>query len=348
LTTQSLAFVSDSLNRVKDRFEQAIIRKEDTAFVVSERILKKDPVQSLKVRNHLQKFCSLYTNMSERLDSYIDLFPIHPSYIEIFNNIHVAENRHILKNISEIIKDILDKEIDPERPCIVSYDSYWRFIKENPAYRTDPSIKEVCDKNEILEGIIEHSFTKKAYKPLAKQIIQALSVHRLSTVDIHAKTGLTSENLKDDLCLFQLGMPENTSEFLLGIVQTTLKEIMLTVNGQFIESNSSNGQYFLDVKKDIDFDAKISQKASIVDDETLNRYFFDIVFQAFEWDQNEYVTNYRIYEHSLIWESKQIYRSGYLFLGTPENRPTAQPPEDYYIYFVPPYGDEKFRIGKQR
>lgn len=338
------SFVSSSLNRVKDRFEQAIIRKEDTAFVVSERILKKDPVQSLKVREHLQKFCNMYTNMSERLDSYIDLFPIHPSFIEIFNNIHIAENRHILKNISGIIREVLDEEIDPEKPCIVSYDSYWRFIKTNPAYRTDPSIKEVCDKNEILEGIIEHSFTKKAYKPLAKQIIQALSVHRLSTVDIHAKIGLTSESLKDDLCLYQTGMPENSSEFLLGIVQTTLREIILTVNGQFIENNSSNGQYFLDVKKDIDFDSKISQKASVIDEETLNRYFFDIVFQALEWEQNEYVTNYRIYEHSLIWEAKQIFRTGYLFLGTPENRPTAHPPEDYYIYFIPPYGETTHKL----
>jgi len=338
------SFVSSSLNRVKDRFEQAIIRKEDTAFVVTERILKKDPIQRTKVRKHLEKFCNLYTNMSERLDTFVDMFPIHPAYIEIFSNIHVAENRHILKNISEIIRGILENEVNPDRPCIISYDSYWKFIKGNPAYRTDPNIREVSDKSEILEGIVEHSFTKKAYKPLAKQVIHALSVHRLTTGDINMSSGLTSENLKDDLCLYHDGLPEYNSEFLLGVVQTTLKELMLTVNGQFIENNISNGQYFLDLKKDIDFDAKITQKASVIDDEILNRYYFDIIFQSLDWDQTEYVTNYRIYEHSLIWESKQIFRSGYLFLGTPENRPTAQPPEDYYIYFIPPFGDEKLIV----
>jgi energy-coupling factor transporter ATP-binding protein EcfA2 len=75
----SFSFVSNTLNRVKDRFEQVTIRKEDTAYVVSERILKKTPEQKALIREHLQKFCSLYTNMSERMEEYVDLFPIHPS-----------------------------------------------------------------------------------------------------------------------------------------------------------------------------------------------------------------------------------------------------------------------------
>ena len=92
----NFSFVSDTLNRVKDRFEQVIIRKEDTAYVVSERILKKDAEQRAKIREHLLQFCSLYTNMSERIEEYVNLFPIHPSYIDVFNKIYIIENRHIL------------------------------------------------------------------------------------------------------------------------------------------------------------------------------------------------------------------------------------------------------------
>ena len=93
----NFSFVSETLSRVKDRFEQVIIRKEDTAYVVSERILKKTPEQKAAVREHLLPFCSLYSNMSERIEEYVDLFPIHPSYIEVFNKIYIIENRHILK-----------------------------------------------------------------------------------------------------------------------------------------------------------------------------------------------------------------------------------------------------------
>ena len=112
----NFSFVSKTLNRVKDRFEQFIIRKEDTAYVVSERILKKTPEQKNIIRNHLMKFSTLYTNMSENIEEYVELYPIHPSYIDVFNKIYIVENRHVLKNISEIISGILDEPFHSDIP----------------------------------------------------------------------------------------------------------------------------------------------------------------------------------------------------------------------------------------
>ena len=338
----NFAFVSQTLNRVKDRFEQVIIRKEDTAYVVSERILKKTPEQKALIREHLQKFCSLYSNMSERMEEYVDLFPIHPSYIDVFNKIYIIENRHILKNISEIIRRIIDEEVTSDAPGVISFDTYWGFIKENLALRTDANIKEVVDKSEMLEDIVNRAFPKKLYKSLAIQIINALSVHRLTTGDISIRAGLTAENLRDDLCLYLKGMPDQSSDTLQSIIQITLKDVMTTVSGQFIEHNAENGQYYLDLKKDIDYDEKIMQRAAVMDDDRLNNYFYDVVYYCLEWDAKEHVTNFKIYEHTLNWASHSIFRRGYLFLGTPENRPTAQPPEDYYIYFLPPFGNESY------
>jgi len=343
----NFSFVSQTLNRVKDRFEQVIIRKEDTAYVVSERILKKTPEQKAAVREHLLPFCSLYSNMSERIEEYVDLFPIHPSYIEVFNKIYIIENRHILKNISEIIRRVVNDEITKDAPGIISFDSYWSFIKENLALRTDANIKEVVEKSGMLEYIVNRSFPKRLYKPLAMQIIHALSVHRLTTGDISIRAGLTAENLRDDLCLYIAGMPDQSSDTLQSVVQTVLKDIMTTVSGQFIESNPENGQYYLDLKKDIDYDEKITQRAAIMDDDSLNNYFYDVVYYCLDWEQKEHVTNFKIYEHTLNWASHNIFRRGYLFLGTPENRPTAQPPEDYYIYFVPPYSNETYTDEKK-
>ena len=341
----NFSFVSQTLNRVKDRFEQVIIRKEDTAYVVSERILKKTPEQKAAVREHLLPFCSLYSNMSERIEEYVDLFPIHPSYIEVFNKIYIIENRHILKNISEIIRRILNDEITKDAPGIVSFDSYWTFIKDN--LRTDANIKEVVEKSGMLEDIVSRSFPKRLYKPLALQIIHALSVHRLTTGDISIRAGLTAENLRDDLSLYIKGMPDQSSDTLQSVVQTVLKDIMTTVSGQFIESNADNGQYYLDLKKDIDYDEKITQRAAIMDGDSMNDYFYDVVYYCLDWEQKEHVTNFKIYEHTLNWASHNIFRRGYLFLGTPESRPTAQPPEDYYIYFVPPYSNETYTDEKK-
>lgn len=105
------SFVSDTLKHVSDRFTQIVITKEATSYVVSERILKKTPEQKALIRKHLEKFSMLYTGMSSRMDEFVDLFPIHPSYIDVFNKIYLIENRHILKNISMTIRDIFNRDV---------------------------------------------------------------------------------------------------------------------------------------------------------------------------------------------------------------------------------------------
>ncbi len=69
------AHVADTLRRVKDRFEQVRIAREDVAFVVSRRILKKTAEQKARIREHLSKFSKLYSDMNERMDRYVELFP---------------------------------------------------------------------------------------------------------------------------------------------------------------------------------------------------------------------------------------------------------------------------------
>ena len=194
--------VSNSLLKMKDRYEQALIRTEDIAYVVKQRILHKTPEQRAMIREHLTPFCPLYQAMAEQLDEYVDMFPIHPAYISTFQRMVIVEKREVLKTISETIGAIIDKDIPDGQPGIISYDTYWERIKGDPAKRVEPAIHEVLQKSGVLEDIIQRSFPKPAYKPIALQIISALSVHRLTTVVLDAKLGLTAQNLKDDLMLY--------------------------------------------------------------------------------------------------------------------------------------------------
>lgn len=331
------SFVSDTLMHVKDRFTQIIITKEATSFVVSERILKKTPEQKAKIRQHLEQFCNLYTGMSSKLEEFVDLFPIHPSYIDVFNKVYLIENRHILKNISLTIRDIFNKDVPQNAPGIISFDSYWTAIKNNGLLKSDVTISRVVNASGQLEEIINRAFPKPAYKPLAIQIIYALSVHRLTTNGLDVQFGLTAENLKDDLCL-HLPMPEQDATFLLGVVNATLRTIMTTVSGQFIIYNESNNQYYIDVDKVVDYDERIKQRATLLADGELNRYFYQVVYSCLEWDKKQYVSGFNIYEHDLNWASHNIFREGYLFMGLPGERSTAQPERDFYIHIMPPYG----------
>lgn len=331
-------FVASTLFTVKDRYIQMVIHREDITYVVSERLLQKDEKQKAWIREHLEKFSFLYKNMWDRLEEYIDLFPIHPAYFETFEKLYLIEKRHVLITITHIMKKLLDKEVPEDETGLISYDSYWEYLKGDATNKTIPEVKEVIEKSSQLEGIIEHSFTKPIYKPMALRIIHALSVNRLTKDDIYSPLGITVENMKDDLCLFDPSIPEMEEDFLTTQITTVMREISKTVSGQFIEYNKENEQYFLNLKKNIDYNVKVQQAAESLDPESLNRYYFDLILKAMEFDRAVRVNGFDIWEYEIMWESKNIEREGYLFFGGPDDRPTAQPPRDFYIYFMPPYG----------
>lgn len=337
-------FVAGELRRVKDRFEQARIVREDVAFVVAERLLKKDERQEGLIRAHLQKFAPLYGSMNERMDEFVRLFPVHPAYLDTFEQVYVAEKREILKTLSRAIRDLIDREVPEDEPGLIAYDSYWKNLTDNPSFRAIPEIKEVIDRSSVLESRIQNAYPNPRYKPVALRIIHGLSVHRLTTGDIYAPIGPTAAELRDNLCLM-LPIPEQDAGFLQTMVEKVLKDIVTTVSGQFISFNAENGQYYLDLKKDIDFDALIEQRARSLTESELDRYYFDALRRVVleDPDAPEYRSGYRIWEHEVVWRERQAGRTGYLFFGAPNERSNTQPPRDFYLYFLQLYDPPRFK-----
>ncbi|GAP13552.1 hypothetical protein LARV_01307 [Longilinea arvoryzae] len=341
------SFVAEQLRRVKDRFEQINIAREDITFVVSQRLLKKTDAQKAKITNYLRKFAPLYKSMADRLDEYVDLFPIHPVYVETFENLAIAEKRQVLKTFSTAIRSVLDQEVPPDQPGLISYDQYWKLIQDDPSLRSIDDISRVIQKSNILEGLIQNAYTRPNLKEMAIRIIRALSVQRLATSDVFVPLGVTAESLRDGLCLFQrLPAETNNADFLLDQVQVALKEMMKTVQGQFLSYNSENGQYYLDLKKAVDFDQKIHERGDFMDKSDLNTYFYDALRQALNLSDSTYLTGYSIWFYELPWANHKATRPGYLFFGPPDERTTAQPPRDFYIYFLPPFPNRSFNDQK--
>ena len=61
-----------------------------------------------------------------------------------------------------------------------------------------------------------------------------------------------------------------------------------------------------------------------------------------------YVAGYRIWQYDLPWATTNADRRGYLFMGAPNERSTAQPPRDFYIYFIQPYDEPRFTDEETR
>jgi hypothetical protein len=344
------SFVADSVRRVKDRFEQILIARKDVKFVVAERLLKKTVDQQVKIREYLTPFAKFYGHMNERMDEFVRLFPVHPDYIDTFERVTAVEKREVLKTLSLSMKKLLGQNVPDDRPGVIAYDGYWTTLRENPSFRAIQDIKAVIDCSQVLESRIQQAFTRPTYKPMALQLIHALSVHRLTTGDIYAPLGATAEELRDGLCLFQSGVEDlggEPADDLLSQVEVVLREILKTVAGQFISSNPDNRQYYLDLKKTDDFDALIEKRAESLDSSQLDRYYYEALKRVMECTDQTYVTGYKIWQHELEWLERKAARQGYLFFGAPNERSTAVPPRDFYLYFIQPFDAPHFKDEKK-
>jgi hypothetical protein len=116
------------------------------------------------------------------------------------------------------------------------------------------------------------------------------------------------------LCLFQPGvedMPGDPAENLLSMVQTVMREVLKTVNGQFISKAPDTEQYYLDLKKDIDYDAQIEKRAEALSDDALDRAYYSAVKALMECSDDLRYPGFQIWQYQLEWQERRVERLGY-------------------------------------
>ena len=336
------ASAADAIIRVRERFAQVRISREDIAYVVQERLLRKTPEQKAKIRSHLQTFAPGYEGMAENLETFVALYPVHPAYLRIFEQVTLVEKRRVLTTLSDEMSALLDNDVPADAPGLICYDTYRAQLQDDPTNRAIPEVREVLDKAQVLSARVARALPTEDYRSTALRIVDALAVHRLTTEDIDVPIGPSLAELRDDLMLLPPGLPELDSFFLQTTVGSIVEEIIRTVSGQFITLNDDNGQVYLDVRKDIDYDRRIDERAESLDGGRLDEAYFRALETVLEQRDNPYVAGYRIWAYELNWTPKHVTRQGYLFMGAPNERSTAQPPRDFYVYFLQPYDPPDF------
>ena len=257
------AGAADAIRRVKDRFDQVRIAREDVAFVVRERLLPKSSSQKDRIREHLVAFTPLYDGMAERLDDFVDLYPDPPG---VPRDLRAAHARREARGAAH------RRERDPPpgryRGARPTHRVSCASTPTGPAWSTTPSartvpeVQEVLDKSEVVRTKISTALPEKQYVDIRRcGSSTRLAVHRLTTDDIHARIGLTVDELRDQLCLLPPGLPKRDAVFLRTTVESILDKTLAAVSGQFLSRNEDNGQIYLDVDKDIDYDQLIAQRA---------------------------------------------------------------------------------------
>jgi hypothetical protein len=318
-----------------------MITKEDVAFIVKNRLLRKDEHQKQKIKDHLDPFLSLFTDMNGRTLEYIELFPVHPTYFENFEKIRIGKSqREILKTLSNQFSEILELEVPNDNPGLLTYEKYWEDIQKSQDLMAIPDVRKVKEITETISDKIETYFTgvRASKKSIAKRITNACAI-KLLQHEIQKQNGTNTEHLVDDLCLTDKLATDR--DFLIDIIDSAAQQIITATSGQYFDKNIENAEYHLRIEGGINFDQKIKDYAATMADAQKDEYFFKFLEVNLPLSHDTYRTGFRIWEHTIEWKSHKTYRDGYIFFGNPNEKSTTHPRQHFYIYFMPIFDDLK-------
>ena len=240
------------LRQIKDRYAQVSLGAEDLRFVVSERLVRKTPAQRTQIEEYLTKFAPAYAGMTERLGEFVATFPVHPDYLQICDKVALVQRRDLLRTLSDATKKRLDETVPEDRLELIAYDSYWEKLRGDPALQQVPEIEAVITFSRGLESALQKSFPLPESKAMARRLLWALSVHRLTTDDIYSQAGTTPTELRDQLCLFQPGLEKMEgapADHLLAQISSVLQAVHQSVGRHRVSSNPDTQQHYLHLKK---------------------------------------------------------------------------------------------------
>jgi hypothetical protein len=334
-------FAADMLQKVNDRYKDIMITKEDVAFIVKHRLLRKDEHQKQKIKRHLDPFLSLFTDMHGRTQDYIELFPVHPTYFENFEKIRIGKSqREILKTLSNQFSEILEQEVPKDNPGLLTYDRYWEDVQKSQDLMAIPDVRKAKEITDTIHDKIDSYFTgvRVSKKSVAKRIVNACAI-RILQHELQKQNGTNAEHLVDDLCLTDNLATDR--DFLIDIIDSAAMQIISATSGQYFDKNAENAEYHLRIEGGINFDQKIKDYAATMTDSQKDEYFFKFLEVNLPLDHDTYRTGFRIWEHSIDWKSHKTYRDGYIFFGNPNEKSTTHPRQHFYMYFMPIFDDSK-------
>jgi len=337
-----LQFAAEALNHAQDRYDDLLITREDVAFVVKERLLKKNAHQKKDIRDHLLQFSPLFDGINTNINEYVDLFPVHPTYVTQFERIkHGKSQREILKALSGRFELIKDTEVPTDKPGLITYDSYFQELIQSSSMISIPDIRNVRDKIEIIYDRMNNHFVqgRANKKPLAKQVADALAIKVLCD-DLDKHSGASAYTLKEDLCITLSGVDD--PELLTQAIESVANQLKTATAGQYVDQDSVSNDFYIRTEGGVNIPQIVRDYSDTVlkrNPMQADQYFFQFLQHVLGIQQNPYRSGFQIWEHDLEWIDKKSFRLGYIFFGNPNERSTTEPIQQFYMFFCPLFSD---------
>lgn len=324
------------ISRIRQRYYDFVIDNKGVAQLVEQYLFEKTDAQRQQIRELLLPLCDLYEVVPEKLDQFVALFPAHPDFIDEFQRVFVVERREILTTLTKVARGWLDREATSDTLDLITADDYYPYIEQDQGLRANQDIGKVTQKVLTITARIRSDFKDGEDKESAVRLVHALAVNRLTTPSITDPVGLTPRDLKNNL-IWHTPIPMKDPEFLTAAAKRLLDRTREAVNGQFLAVSEATGQWYIDPTRIRDYEQEVEVYANrSISDDVVQRYLNELFTRALELDNEYPVIAARLWEYNtLMWSAKNVARPGWLFFGFPNQRSTAQPPKDFYLFIVP-------------
>ena len=326
--------VASEINRVKQRFYDLVIDNKGVGQLIERYLFQKDAAQRAQIRDLLLSQSKLFEIIGPDIEQFVALFPAHPRFIEEFQRVFVVERREILTILSQEARALADHQVAPDHVCLITSDRYWKHIQQDQGLNANRDILQVKQNLSVLKARIQSEFSVQEDKPAAERLIEALAVNRLTTTSISEAVGLTPQDLKNNL-LWKTRIPMENAAFLTSAAKRLLDRTRQAANGQFLAVSETSGQWYIDPTRTVDYDQDVATYADTLPRTVIQRYLNEIFTRALELENEQPVQEGRLWNYTLQWTDRNVERPGWLCFNFPNQRSTAKPPKDFYLFIIP-------------
>ncbi len=321
--------IAESAGRIDARFQNIIIHKEDVNKVISERIIQKTEEQKHKLELKFSEFTKKIEDVSIKIDQYIDLFPLTPFLLDLFNELPYFEKRGVIQFAQNNIKYILDKEF----PYFLTFDSIYDILELDPNKKNIEEIYKIIKTLNIVKDKINNVLEER-YRKDALKIVKGLAVYSIWS---KGKSGVTVKELAEKLMIISDKFDSKTQ------VSLIVKKIREVTDNNYIKviKNEADGNDYLkfDVNVGVDPDEKIDSKEATISNDLVEEELFKQIENTLEL--TKYKNNPFIFDDECEWDSVCSYRKGYIIFYKQGTSIHQLEERDYSVNIISPYYKEK-------
>jgi hypothetical protein len=321
-------------DRISQRFQNIIIRREAVKQVIAQRIVAKSSEQKLEIEQKLKPYIEKIEDVGNKQHEYIELFPFTPFLLDLFHELPYFEKRGIIQFAQTELKYVIGKPF----PYFFTFDRIYDILANNPNNRNLEGVYDLVKVVNIVKDKIIGNLEAKLQENAIK-IIKGLAIYSLWS---KGENGATAKELAVRLII----IPENNAFEAFMQVSLIVKKIREATDGfylKIVRDEATGNDYF---KFDPAIDGKDPEER--IDNEIVaiggdKNKQEEILFEQIQeiLDLTNFKNTPNIFESEAPWLSVKSFRKGFVIFQRKGQEVSSIESTDYVINFISPFSKKE-------